>query len=107
MEIAEIKLPAKCTSKEGANRHFLEKEAKPLFSTSDVCAGLGGAGRFKIRIENKGGSRFINGVEVKHNPSAAELVEDNFPRKSAFADGMGTAGDIWSEEGDRKRRMGI
>lgn len=84
--------PAKCTSQEGANQSSSQKRTS--FFTSDVCSGLGGVGRFKMKI-------------VKKSPTAQEIIDDNFPRKTALAEGFGTAWDIWSEDMDRKRRMGI
>lgn len=88
--------PAKSTSQGGANLHDSEKDleqAKTSFFASDVCAGLGGVGRFKLKI-------------VKKSPTAEQLVNgENVPNKMALAEGYGQAWDIWSEEKDMNRRM--
>jgi len=44
---------------------------------------MGGGNKMKLIIQNKAGSRFINGIEAHHIPNAEELVNDALKPKNA------------------------
>jgi hypothetical protein len=78
-------------------------------TTTDCnCEGNSRASCFHLVIKNSPSGRTLNGIEVKHIPSACEIIEtcDNQPSKKSREIGCSTSFDLWREEREQKRVMG-
>lgn len=59
----------------------------------------------KIVIENTPSGRKLNGIEIKHIPSAQELADMPISSLQAPMERFGTSFDNWREEREMLRRF--